>query len=319
MFDSILRNWPLKLLALLLAFAIWVAVTGEARIVQDFRVPVDVELPEHLVPAESPPSTVGVRLRGPESLFRRIDSLPFEVRVDLHDAGPGPRNVLLTPDVVSGLPNGIEVASIEPDRFRVVLERRSRKTLPVVAAFSGQPPRGFAVYDVRISPETLEVEGPETSLATLTRLRTDPIHLEGKTAPFEEVVAAVPTRLEVRVVDPKPLAVRVELDAAPESRTFPAVPVVAVGQNRPIHATPTHLAVTLAGPPALLRALRDDQLRAVADAAALPARTEPYQIPVRVEFLDLAGWQLSRITVKSVDRPRVSVLVGGPRSQATTP
>jgi hypothetical protein len=158
------------------------------------------------------------------------------------------------------------------------------------------------------------VEGPESSLATLARLRTDPIQLEGRTASFDETVAAVPTRLEVRVVDAKRLAVHVDIDAAPQSRTFSAVPVIAVGQHRPMQTDPAQVAVTLSGPPALLQALTDEQLRAVADAAALPARSEPYQIPVRVEFLDLAAWQLSRITVKSVDRPRVSVVVGGRRS-----
>lgn len=314
MLDRIFRNWPLKLLAVLLAFAIWVAVTGEARIVQDFRVPVDIDVPDNLVPGESPPSTVSIRLRGPETLFRRLDPLPLEVHVDLHDASPGPRNVQLTADSVSGLPKGVEVTLIEPDRFRVVLERRARKTLPVVASFSGQPPRGYAVYDVRITPEVLDVEGPESGVAALTRLRTDPIHLENRTASFSVTVAAVPSRLEVRVVDPVPLEAQVEVDVAPESRTFPGVPVFAAGQFRAVPLAPATVAVTLSGPPALLRSIQPGQLRAVADTSGLAPRAEPYQVPVRVEFQDLTQKDLAKLAVRSLDRPRVAVRVSGRRS-----
>jgi len=315
MLDRLFRHWPLKLLAALLAFAIWVAVSGEARIVQDFRVPVDIELPDNLVPGESPPTTVSVRLRGPESLFRRLDPLPLEVHVDLHDASPGPRNVQLTADNVSGLPKGVEVALIEPDRFRLALERRARKTLPVVASFAGQPPRGYAVYDIRITPEVLDVEGPESGVAALTRLRTDPIHLENRTASFSVAVSAVPSRLEVRVVDPVPLEAQIEMDVAPEARTFAAVPVFAIGQFHAVPLAPATVTVTLSGPPALLRTLQAGQIRAVADTAGLAPRSDPYQVAVRVEFQDLSPHDRSRIAVRSLDRPRVTIRVSGRRTQ----
>jgi YbbR domain-containing protein len=314
MLETVVRNWPLKIVAVLLAAAIWVAVTGENRIVRDFRVPVDVALPEDLVPAEAPPSTVGVRLRGPETLFRRLDTLPLEVEVDLTDAEPGARNVQLVSADVAGLPKGVEVESLDPDRFRIVLEKRARKVLPVVASFAGQPPRGFAVYDVRIVPEALEVEGPESSVAALTRLRTDPIHLEDKTAPFTIAVTAVPTRLEVRVVDPIPLEAQVEVDRAPETRTLRAVPVVVTGPGSPADASMRAVAVVVAAPPDVLRRLDARQARAVADSAGLAPRAEPYAVPVRVEFPGITAHDAARIAVRSIDRPRISVRVGAARA-----
>ena len=158
MLEPLVRNWPIKLLALLLAFAIWIGVTGENRIVQDFRVPLDLTLPEHLIPGEPPPSTVNVRLRGPETLFRRLDPLPLEINVDLREAGPGPRTVLLTPDQIAGLPSGVEVGQIEPDRFRPARAPRSRP--PGRPRVPGQPPAGFAVYDVRVSRKPSKSRGP---------------------------------------------------------------------------------------------------------------------------------------------------------------
>ena len=65
MFDWLFRRWHLKVLALALAFAVWVAVTGEGRGVQDFHVPVDVVLGNGAALSGSPPTNVTVRLRGP--------------------------------------------------------------------------------------------------------------------------------------------------------------------------------------------------------------------------------------------------------------
>ena len=48
MLDRVLVNWPLKLFAVSLAFAIWVFVSGEDSIVQDFDVPLDLQLPNKL-------------------------------------------------------------------------------------------------------------------------------------------------------------------------------------------------------------------------------------------------------------------------------
>ena len=89
MLDRVLINWPLKLLAVSLAFAIWVFVSGEKRIGQDFEVPLDVQVPVHLALLEAPQATVSVRLRGPESLIRRVRPVGMELGVELTDLPPG--------------------------------------------------------------------------------------------------------------------------------------------------------------------------------------------------------------------------------------
>lgn len=313
MLDRALRNWPLKLLALALAYAIWVAVTGENKIVQDFRVPLDIRLPSDLIPDESPPTTVSVRLRGPETVVRRTDPVPLEMSLDLRDASAGARNVQLSPADLSGVPEGVEVALIEPDRFRLVLDRRMRRVLPVVPSLQGQPPQGRAVYGVRVTPDSLEVEGPESKVKSLTRLRTDPIPLEGHASSFTTRVRAVPDGIEVRVLDPRPLVAQVDVDAASVTASFEGVPVVLAGQVHEANASPSSLRVSLSGPPALLRGIRPAQLRAVADVSGLLPRPEPYYLPVRIDFLEMPPSDLARITVKSTSRPKIAVAVSDRR------
>jgi YbbR domain-containing protein len=313
MLERLSRNWPLKLLALGLAFAIWIAVTGDARVLQVYAVPLDISLPQDCIVAGPAPTKVNVSLRGPESAIRRLDPLKLSFRLDLTDAAPGQRNVQLAAESLAGLESGIEVVRIEPDRFRLTVDRRLRKVLGVAPFIVGTPPAGFALYGARASPDRLEVEGPRNEVLGLDRLRTDPIHVDGKTASFVAVVNAVPDRPATRIVDPREISVQVEVDALPVKRGFDSVPVALTGRQFESAAQPSGVRILVSGPPALVLALRPDRIRAVAQISGLAPRREPYMVQVRIEFLDVSAPDLPRIAVKSVSPATIAVRISGRR------
>ena len=43
MLERLTADWPVKLLALVVAFGIWVSITGEDHTLKDFTVPVEVQ------------------------------------------------------------------------------------------------------------------------------------------------------------------------------------------------------------------------------------------------------------------------------------
>lgn len=313
MASRILRNWPLKLVALGLAFAIWVAVTGENRIVKDFQVPLEIVHSDARILASAPPKNVTVRLRGPEGLLRRLDPVSMAMRVDLGEAPPGDHEVQLSKADLQNVPRTVDVEFIDPDRLSLILGRRLRKELRVAPAFIGQPPEGFSFYGAQVLPETILVEGPESEVKPLDSLATNPIRLDQRTAPFQVRVGAVPKGTYVRVVDPRPLEVRVEVDAAPVERTFEKIPVRLVGQIYECRLSPENLDVTISGPPAIVDGLSPHWVRLQADVSALQPSSGRQEVEVSADFQEVPPKSLARITVKSMSRRTVTVRVSDKR------
>jgi YbbR domain-containing protein len=305
--DWVLRRWHLKLLALALAIAVWIAVTGEGRGVQDFNVPVDVVLGAGATLTAPPPARVTVRLRGPDSLLRRMDPYDLTLRVDLREAGGGERVVQLTPRNVAGVPRDAEVALIDPDRLRLTIAKKKRREVRVVPTVVGKPPRGYQVYRAVARPEALAIEGPEAKVAAATRLATDPIRVDDKSEPFTARVGAVPDSADIRVEDVRPLDVTVYIDLASVDATIERVPVVAAGATGPVVVTPSSIAVAVSAPSALIPKLRAGHVRAVVDLngpAALPLVTGA---PLRIELPGLDDEERAKVTVRNLSVKKVDV------------
>jgi YbbR domain-containing protein len=315
MLDRVLSNWPLKLLSMALAFAIWVSVTGETRVVQDFQVPVAIAVPGELILASTLPNTATVRLRGSEGMMRRVDRLPMVLSVDLTDADEGNQDVQLSRSILEGIPRGLEVEFIDPDRLSLALDRRLRRQLPVEPVFLGQPPDGFIKYGSSSDPEFLVVEGPVSELESVEVIHTNGILLDRRRSPFTVQVSVAPEGEFVRVLDPSTVQVRVDVDASPVEKSFEDLPIFVTGTM--IHSTtvaPDKLNVTLSGPPSLIVPLLPEQIRLVADVTNLAPSVEKQQVEVRVEFVDVPIEDRTRISVKSPKDRTVSVLIGEGRT-----
>jgi hypothetical protein len=314
MLDRLTSNWQLKLLAVGLAFAIWVSVTGESRVVQDYRVPLELELADDLVVTSNPPTTLEVRLRGLESLMRRLDPVRMVARVDLRDAVEGEREIVLDRENLTGIPRGVEVDFIEPNRSQIVLAQRSHRDLPVEPTFLGQPAEGYAFYNARATPNRLRVEGPASQVDGLEVLRTNPIRLDGRSEPFVARVGIVQEGEQVHILGRETIEVNVVVDAAAVERRIENVPVDVVGAAAGTTVKPELVNLIVSGPPRLVDLLTPDQVHLIADVSRLAPDTTKADVPLRVEFAGIAIDEISRVSVKSMSRRQVEVSLSGRRS-----
>lgn len=309
MLRTILKRWPLKLLAIAIAFAIWLAIVGENQIIKDFTVTLDFDLSEETILTGSRPTQVTVRLRGPESIIRRIDAFDLAAEIDLSNESPGDISVDLHPTDVTGVPPNAIVELIDPNRIDLTITRRLKRLLEVVPTIVGQPAEGFTFYGVKVNPETLEVSGPESIVSALDHLRTAAISIQGASTSFSVTTDAVPASAEVRILNSTDLEARIEIDENPVEVTFEEVPVVLNGQEYEVLILPPTTIVTLSGPPTLLARIDPARLSCIADVTGLEPRREPYRLPARLTFPDLPARDLTRITEKYAERREITVRV----------
>ena len=124
-------NWWLKLLALALAYALWVAVGQTPQVDVGVSVPLELRnLSAELRVTGEMTTRIHLLLRGPESILRTLPSEQVGVVLDLENFNAGNHTIPLTPADVEA-PSGIEVVRITPQEVRLELA-------PVV---SGQAPR----------------------------------------------------------------------------------------------------------------------------------------------------------------------------------
>ena len=315
MIEQLIVNWPLKLLSLAIAFGIWLSVTGEARVVQDFSIPLDVQLPDNRIATVDLPNTVTVRLRGPESAMRRLDPITLSLSVDLPEADAGSQDVQLLADHVGGVPRGVDVDFIDPLRLQLQIEARASKSVKVDPTFLGNPPEGFSFYGAQVLPDRVTIEGPESEIELIEQVRTNAIRLDQRSQRFVVSVGVVPEGEYIQVTEPGPIRVVVDVDTAPVEQAFLAVPVLTRQAVQGVTIDPALVDILISGPEALLEQLNRERIRPLIDVAGLQPQPGPYSLAISVEFNDIPVEDTGRLIVKSISRKEVAVLVSDGESR----
>ena len=209
----------LFLLSVLAAFMLWYVLSAQRTreiSVRGARAQLTlVNIPSNLVLVSGVPDTVSVQLRGP--LSRALDPrAPLEVLLDLSNARPGTNSYPINASDIP-LPPEVEVVSVEPAAISLELERRQTLSVALRPVVEGTPATGFVVASVRVMPEQVAIQGPESRLDGVDFVETMPISVEGATGPVEATVQPVLPDPLLRLLSAVPVQVLVQVEprAAP--------------------------------------------------------------------------------------------------------
>ncbi|MGA2185399.1 MAG: CdaR family protein [Bryobacteraceae bacterium] len=174
------HNLGWKLLSLLLAFALWATIGRDAETATSVAARVQYKnLADDLEISSGMPGEVTLELRGPSRRLQEGNLAAVSVVLDFaHVQGPGERTFNITSSNAS-LPLGVAFSRAIPAQIRLRFDRILSRDVPVEARYSGAPPAGYEMLRVELQPPTLRVRGPESHVAVVTRLQTDPIDLTG--------------------------------------------------------------------------------------------------------------------------------------------
>src|SRR6516225_9186670 len=165
------HNWHFKIVSLVLAAMLWMAVANQASSEIGLEVPLEYRnIPPQLEITGDMTNTVQVRLRGSSNVIKDITARDVSTTIDLAKMLGGEKIVPLSPQNVQA-PFGAEVIRVNPSSVRFNLERTVAKTIPVAPMTIGQLPDGFEAR-ISVSPATVEIEGPESRVNTLSSIAT---------------------------------------------------------------------------------------------------------------------------------------------------
>jgi YbbR domain-containing protein len=258
----LLRNWPLKLGALLLSILLYAGLvySGSFTEQQATGVPIratNQPLNTYLLTGEL--GTVDVGYRAAAGAAGGVTTSTFSATVDLEaydmtQAGEPQR----VPVDVRSLDDEVVVLEVAPVEVSVIVDRLAVRTVRVVVD-RGEVPQGLEIGVATVMPSTVQAQGPESRLRLVTRalarVRIDPSGID-----VSELVDLVPVDADgdpVGAVELSPSAamVEIEVSTAETSKTVPVTPNL-VG-TPPAGLTLTGVtvepaAVTLFGPPGVL-------------------------------------------------------------------
>jgi YbbR domain-containing protein len=221
---TILTNWPVKIISLLVAIIIFIIYRIDTE--QQFSIPLDKKLPPGFAIANDYPKRVDVILRGIK--YRTpLDESNFYAFFDASNIKTeGQVQVGIT---VKLLPEDLKLGTFEfeysPTQITVQLEQEIEKKVRVTPNFVGSPPNGYK-YEYKIDPKTVTIRGPRSHVEKITEVTTEKIDLTGRISEMKSFVKINTRNSFVRPLENKEILLQISISQEQITKTFPNIPIV---------------------------------------------------------------------------------------------
>ncbi|MFM9107462.1 MAG: YbbR-like domain-containing protein [Chloroflexota bacterium] len=187
----------------------------------------------------------------------------------------------------------IPEVDLRPRRIIVDVEVEARgRSVPVLVQTFGSPAPGFETVDRVVNPSTVLLDGPDEALADLVSVVTEPISIEGATAPVSARVGLAALPPEVRLVDPADgqVTVVVQVRQRGVTQTLPDQPVVVtdLGDGLSASVEPASIAVVIFAAEDQLTAMRAGEVQVSSSVAGLSPGS--YELPLSVAVPPGVQW-----------------------------
>lgn len=200
---------------------------------------------------------------------------------------------------IKPFPEGMKVLEVEPKVFRMELDEKITKRVPIRLAMLPVAKPGFVIRpNIQIQPESVTVSGARSIVEPITFWKAIvPIKQELANAfqlelPLEDTLKEIVTRSVSKV---KVSGVAEQLSES----EFSDVPIALVKSKRPVYVTliPSRVSLTLSGAVSDLAKVRPESLAVIIDGEKLLSDTTGYIMPI-VKYPK--GLELRRLSPEKV-------------------
>jgi YbbR domain-containing protein len=172
------KNIWLKVASLVLAIILWYFVVMSGHSVIVLNVPVNfINMPQEIEMVDMA-KMVRLGIEGQEWAIKGINQEDISVVVDLATAKAGKSMYPLSSEDIK-LPKRLVVKSIAPQTISLVLEERMHKKVSVKPVIVGLPAKGFSIESIKITPDKVMIEGPNSIVKRIYSVKTEPLDVTG--------------------------------------------------------------------------------------------------------------------------------------------
>jgi YbbR domain-containing protein len=230
----LLRNWHLKLSAVLLAMVLYTGLVFSGSFSDaELQVPIEpVNASRDAFVLTGDLGFVQVRYRTTNDVVSTVPVDAFRATVDLseYDLDLAPEPQQLDVDVTTDV-EGIQVLSWEPRTIRIEMDRIEVRTVPVEVD-TGEVPEGLEIGDPQLSDTEAQLRGPASVIEQVDRVVAF-ISIAASGIDFNEPVSLVavdirnqPIQSGPVEIDPETVSVQVDVEELETSKTVPVDPQI---------------------------------------------------------------------------------------------
>ena len=284
------RNFGLKLLSVSIGVLLWISVSGEEIVERGLRAPLELQqFPAGLEIQGEAPSTVDVRVRGTSGALSRVGAGDLVAVLDLHAVRAGNRLFAMTPEQVRS-PFGVEVVQVTPSTIALALENSLTREVTVVPSVEGTPAPGYVMVGKPvISPDRVEIIGPETAVKRAVEAITETISVDGLHDSVREDVTIGVLDPALRLKTQRTVSVSVKIAPGPMERTVRGRPIRLrnLGARLSAQAVPSAVDVALRGSRDVIGRIDAEDVTAYVDVSGLGEGE--YELAVHADAAERAG------------------------------
>jgi Uncharacterized protein conserved in bacteria len=216
------NSWTVRIMALLVACALWLYVMNEQNpfTTRTFSVPLTKENLASDMVVHDLPETVKIKVSGPRSQVSAISENSLRAYVDFSGAVKG----LGTYSVQGKTPLG-EIIEISPNILQLNLDTVGERVLEIEPRIVGVPNSGVTVGKMNLSPMKVTIQGASSRIAEVGKVVVL-VDISNKDKNFEDDAAVVAVSKDGREmydikVEPSKVHVSVEVLKQLATKSFP--------------------------------------------------------------------------------------------------
>lgn len=239
-----IEDYIAKLICLAIGSGLWFYVEF-ARVSQTtLNIPVEyIKKPANLYLKPGQARFVKIVVRGREE-FLKFSAAGIKAEVNLSNAKNGEGSYPLVFDTRQ-LPERVELAS-RPENMSVALEKGLSRVVPVRVVTTGNVDPQFRVLRAVATPQQIEIDGPESAVASIQAIETEAVDIEGARKNLQRK-ARLRLPDQVATDKLKNVVVRVELiqKTYSEEKRFEQIPLKLQNLDAALNAALSDTSVTL--------------------------------------------------------------------------